>query len=126
MNIPTDLKYTESHEWVRREADGSLTVGITDFAQDALGDIVFVELPQVGKALTAGQDAAVVESVKAASDIYAPVAGTVLEVNQATADAPDSINTDAFAAWLFKLKPADAGAYDGLMDADAYGKSTGN
>ncbi len=126
MNIPTDLKYTESHEWVRREADGSLTVGITDFAQDALGDIVFVELPQVGKVLTAGQDAAVVESVKAASDIYAPVAGTVLEVNQATADAPDAINTDAFAAWLFKLQPADAGAYDALMDAAAYGKSTGN
>lgn len=126
MNIPTDLKYTESHEWVRREADGSLTVGITDFAQDALGDIVFVELPQVGKVLTAGQDAAVVESVKAASDIYAPVAGTVTEVNQATADAPDAINTDAFAAWLFKLQPADAGAYDALMDAAAYGKSTGN
>lgn len=126
MNIPTDLKYTESHEWVRREADGSLTVGITDFAQDALGDIVFVELPQVGKTLTAGQDAAVVESVKAASDIYAPVAGTVTEVNQATADAPDAINTDAFAAWLFKLQPADAGAYDALMDAAAYGKSTGN
>jgi glycine cleavage system H protein len=126
MNIPTDLKYTESHEWVRREADGTLTVGITDFAQDALGDIVFVELPQVGKTFTAGDDAAVVESVKAASDIYAPVSGTVTEVNQATADAPDSINTDAFAAWLFKLKPADAGAYDGLMDADAYGKSTGN
>lgn len=126
MNIPTDLKYTESHEWVRREADGSLTVGITDFAQDALGDIVFVELPQVGKVLTAGQDAAVVESVKAASDIYAPVAGTVTQVNQATADAPDAINTDAFAAWLFKLQPADAGAYDALMDAAAYGKSTGN
>ena len=126
MNIPTDLKYTESHEWVRREADGSLTVGITDFAQDALGDIVFVELPQVGKVLTAGQDAAVVESVKAASDIYAPVAGTVTEVNQATADAPDAINTDAFAAWLFKLQPADAGAYDALLDAAAYGKSTGN
>jgi glycine cleavage system H protein len=126
MNIPTDLKYTESHEWVRREADGTLTVGITDFAQDALGDIVFVELPQVGKTFTAGDDAAVVESVKAASDIYAPVGGTVTEVNQATADAPDSINTDAFAAWLFKLKPTDAGAYDALMDADAYGKSTGN
>jgi glycine cleavage system H protein len=126
MNIPTDLKYTESHEWVRREEDGTLTVGITEYAQDALGDIVFVELPQVGKTFTAGDDAAVVESVKAASDIYAPVGGTVTEVNQSTADAPDSINTDAFAAWLFKLKPTDAGAYDALMDADAYGKSTGN
>ena len=97
MNIPADLKYTESHEWVRPEADGTLTVGITEYAQDALGDIVFVELPQVGKTFTAGDDAAVVESVKAASDIYAPVSGTVIAVNQAVADAPDSINTDAYA-----------------------------
>ncbi|MET0982431.1 MAG: glycine cleavage system protein GcvH [Telluria sp.] len=126
MNIPTDLKYTESHEWVRLEADGTLTVGITEYAQDALGDIVFVELPQVGKTFTAGADAAVVESVKAASDIYAPVAGTVTAVNQPVADAPDSINADAFSAWLFKLKPADAGAINGLLDADAYGKATGN
>lgn len=126
MNIPTDLKYTESHEWVRLEADGTLTVGITEYAQDALGDIVFVELPQVGKTFTAGDDAAVVESVKAASDIYAPVGGTVTEVNQSVADAPDSINADAFGAWLFKLKPSDAGAINGLLDADAYGKATGN
>jgi glycine cleavage system H protein len=124
MNIPTDLKYTESHEWVRLEADGTLTVGITEYAQDALGDIVFVELPQVGKSFTAGDDAAVVESVKAASDIYAPVSGTVLEVNQSVADAPDSINQDAFGAWLFKLKPNDASAINGLLDADAYGKTT--
>ncbi|MDB5791505.1 MAG: glycine cleavage system protein [Massilia sp.] len=126
MNIPTDLKYTESHEWVRLEADGTLTVGITEYAQDALGDIVFVDLPPVGKTFTAGADAAVVESVKAASDIYAPVAGTVTEVNQPVADAPDSINADAFSAWLFKLKPSDANAINGLMDADAYGKTTGN
>ncbi|MGJ9416775.1 glycine cleavage system protein GcvH [Massilia sp. CMS3.1] len=126
MNIPTDLKYTESHEWVRLETDGTLTVGITEYAQDALGDIVFVELPQVGKTLTAGQDAAVVESVKAASDIYAPVAGSVVAVNQPVADAPDSINEDAFSAWLFKLQPTDANAINGLLDADAYGKSTGN
>ncbi|MFC5460903.1 glycine cleavage system protein GcvH [Massilia niabensis] len=126
MNIPTDLKYTESHEWVRLEADGTLTVGITEYAQDALGDIVFVELPQVGKTFTAGADAAVVESVKAASDIYSPVAGTVTEVNQPVADAPDSINADAFSAWLFKLKPSDAGAINGLLDADAYAKATGN
>lgn len=125
MNIPTDLKYTESHEWVRLEADGTLTVGITEYAQDALGDIVFVELPQVGKSFTAGDDAAVVESVKAASDIYAPVGGTVTEVNQSVADAPDSINADAFGAWLFKLKPNDANAINGLLDADAYGKTTG-
>ena len=124
MNIPADLKYTESHEWVRVEADGTLTIGITEFAQDALGDIVFVELPQVGKTFTAGDDAAVVESVKAASDIYAPVSGTVTEVNQAVADAPDSINSDAYGAWMFKIKPADPSAVDGLLDAAAYGKAT--
>ena len=124
MNIPADLKYTESHEWVRIETDGTLTVGITEYAQDALGDIVFVELPKVGKQFTAGDDAAVVESVKAASDIYAPVSGEVVEVNQAVADAPDSINSDAYSAWLFKLKPSDANATAGLLDADAYGKAT--
>ncbi|HEX8613478.1 MAG TPA: glycine cleavage system protein GcvH [Telluria sp.] len=124
MNIPADLKYTESHEWVRAEADGTLTVGITEYAQDALGDIVFVELPKVGKVFTAGDDAAVVESVKAASDIYSPVSGECIAVNDAVADAPDSINTDAYAAWLFKLKPSDAGAIDGLLDAAAYGKAT--
>ncbi|MDQ2823456.1 MAG: glycine cleavage system protein GcvH [Pseudomonadota bacterium] len=124
MNIPADLKYTESHEWVRTETDGTLTVGITEYAQDALGDIVFVELPKVGKQFTAGDDAAVVESVKAASDIYSPVSGEVVEVNQAVADAPDSINSDAYSAWLFKLKPADANATAGLLDADGYGKAT--
>lgn len=126
MNIPADLKYTESHEWVRVEADGTLTVGITEYAQDALGDIVFVELPQVGKTFTAGDDAAVVESVKAASDIYAPVSGTVTAVNQAVADAPDSINSDAYGSWMFKLKPADPAAVNGLLDAAAYGKATEN
>jgi glycine cleavage system H protein len=124
MNIPADLKYTESHEWVRQEADGSVTVGITEFAQDALGDIVFVELPKVGKSFGAGDDAAVVESVKAASDIYAPLAGTILAVNDAVVAAPESINADAYGAWLFKLKPSDAGAINGLLDAAAYGKTT--
>jgi glycine cleavage system H protein len=124
MNIPADLKYTESHEWVRAEADGTLTVGITEFAQDALGDIVFVELPKVGQNYDAGSDAAVVESVKAASDIYAPVAGEVVAVNDDVASAPESINSDAYAAWLFKIKPADAGAINGLLDAAAYGKAT--
>ena len=124
MNIPAELKYTESHEWVRAEADGTVTVGITEYAQDALGDIVFVELPTVGKTYGAGDDAAVVESVKAASDIYAPVAGEVIEVNTAVSDAPDAINTDAYSAWLFKIKPADAGALNGLLDAAAYGKAT--
>jgi glycine cleavage system H protein len=124
MNIPADLKYTESHEWVRAEADGTITVGITEFAQDALGDIVFVELPKVGKTYSAGDDAAVVESVKAASDIYAPVSGEVTAVNEAVAASPESINADAYSAWLFKLKPSDAGAINGLLDADAYGKAT--
>lgn len=124
MNIPAELKYTESHEWVRAEADGTFTVGITEYAQDALGDIVFVELPKVGKALTAGDDAAVVESVKAASDIYAPVSGEVVAVNTAVADAPDSINADAYSAWLFKLKPSDPNSFNGLLDAAAYGKNT--
>jgi glycine cleavage system H protein len=124
MNIPADLKYTESHEWVRAEADGTVTVGITEYAQDALGDIVFVELPKVGKSYTAGDDAAVVESVKAASDIYAPVSGEVVAVNEDVANAPESINANAYAAWLFKIKPADASAIDGLLDAAAYGKAT--
>ena len=125
MNIPAELKYTESHEWVRAEADGTVTVGITEYAQDALGDIVFVELPKVGKSYSAGDDAAVVESVKAASDIYAPVSGEVVAVNDAVADAPDSINADAYSAWLFKLKPGDPNAINGLLDAGAYGKATG-
>jgi len=124
MNIPADLKYTDSHEWVRAEEDGALTVGITDYAQEALGDIVFVELPQVGRSLTAGDPVAVVESVKAASDIYAPVSGTVVAVNQPVADAPDSINSDAYGAWLFKLQPIDPNAINGLLDAAAYGKTT--
>jgi len=124
MNIPADLKYTASHEWVRKEADGTVTVGITEFAQDALGDIVFVEVPKVGTTYGAGDDAAVVESVKAASDIYAPVAGEVIAVNDAVVDAPESINTDAYSAWLFKIKPSDAAAVDALLDAAAYGKTT--
>ena len=124
MNIPADLKYTESHEWVRAEADGTYTVGITEYAQDALGDIVFVELPKVGKSYTAGDDAAVVESVKAASDIYAPVSGEVVAVNEAVAASPESINSNAYSAWLFKLKPSDPNSINGLLDADAYGKNT--
>ena len=124
MNIPAELKYTESHEWIRAEADGTITVGITEYAQDALGDIVFVELPKVGKSFTAGDDAAVVESVKAASDIYAPVSGEVVAVNDTVADAPESINADAYGAWLFKLRPSDAGAINALLDAAGYGKAT--
>ena len=125
MNIPADLKYTASHEWVRLEGDGTVTVGITEYAQDALGDIVFVELPSVGNTYGAGDDAAVVESVKAASDIYAPIAGEVVAVNDDVVNAPESINTDAYANWLFKIKPADVASLDGLLDAAAYGAATG-
>ena len=117
---PSNLKYTKSHEWVRVEADGTLTVGITEHAQEALGDLVFIELPAVGKELAAGTEAAVVESVKAAADVYAPVSGIVCAVNSAVVDAPESLNADAWSAWLFKLQPADAAAVDALLDADAY------
>jgi glycine cleavage system H protein len=120
MSMPADLKYTESHEWVRREADGTLTVGITEFAQEALGDMVFVELPEVGRTLAKGEACAVVESVKAASDVYAPVAGTVTAVNSALTEKPELVNTSAFEAWMFKLKPANAADVDALLDAAAY------
>lgn len=122
MNVPANLKYTKSHEWARLEADGTVTVGITDHAQEALGDIVFLELPQAGRTVKAGEECAVVESVKAASDIYAPIAGEVIESNDAAVDAPESVNQDAHAAWLFKLKPANAADLDGLLDAAAYEK----
>ena len=122
MNIPANLKYTQSHEWIRLEADGTISVGITDHAQEALGDIVFLELPDLGSTLAAGKECAVVESVKAASDIYAPLAGEVIARNDAAVDAPESVNQDAYAAWLFKMKPANAADLDGLLDAAAYAK----
>lgn len=118
--IVPELKYTKSHEWVRVDADGSVTVGITDHAQDLLGDLVFVELPEVGKQLAAEQEAAVVESVKAAADVYAPVAGVVTEANTAVVDAPELVNQDAYANWLFKMTPANAADLQGLLDATAY------
>jgi glycine cleavage system H protein len=120
MNVPANLKYTKSHEWVRVESDGTLTVGITDHAQELLGDLVFVDLPDIGKTLAAEQEAAVVESVKAASDVYAPLAGSILDVNTAVADKPELINQDAYAAWLFRMKPADIGDLTALLDAAAY------
>jgi glycine cleavage system H protein len=123
MNIPADLRYAKTHEWVRRENDGSITVGITDHAQELLGDLVFIELPEVGKTLAGGEQVAVVESVKAASDIYAPVAGTVSAVNQVAADAPESVNNDAYGAWLFRMTPANAADIDALLDADGYRQS---
>ena len=123
MNIPPSLKYTKSYEWVRLEADGSVTIGITDHAQELLGDLVFVELPEVGKELAAGQEAAVVESVKAASDVYAPIAGIVAAVNGSVPDAPESVNQDAYAAWLFRLTPANTADLDALLDAEDYAAS---
>jgi len=120
MNVPANLKYTKSHEWVRAEADGTITVGITEHAQELLGDLVFIELPAVGKEFSAEQEAVVVESVKAAADVYAPVNGVVTEVNPAVVDAPESINQDAYASWLFKMKPANAADVDALLDAAAY------
>ena len=120
MNVPANLKYTASHEWIRAEADGTITVGITEHAQELLGDLVFVELPEVGKKLAAEQEAAVVESVKAASDVYAPVAGTISEINPAVVDAPELVNQDAYAAWLFKMTPDNKADLDALLDAAAY------
>ncbi|WP_288450224.1 glycine cleavage system protein GcvH [uncultured Pseudomonas sp.] len=118
--IPADLRYAASHEWARLEADGSVTVGISDHAQEALGDVVFIELPDVGKTLAAGDQAGVVESVKAASDIYAPVGGEVIAVNEALADAPEQVNGEPYGAWFFKLKPQDAAELDKLLNADGY------
>jgi glycine cleavage system H protein len=120
MNIPANLRYTSSHEWIRKEADGTLTIGITDHAQAALGDLVFIELPKVGRTLAAGEACAVVESVKAASDVYAPVAGEVTGNNDEAVATPEAVNTDAYAAWLYKLKPTDPKAVDALMDARGY------
>ena len=120
MNIPANLKYTQSHEWAKLEADGTVTVGITDHAQEALGDIVFLELPQAGRTVKAGEECAVVESVKAASDIYAPVAGEVIARNEDATNAPESVNRDAYATWLFRLKPTNATDLDGLLDAAGY------
>jgi len=120
-NVPSELRYTKTHEWVRTEADGSLTVGITDHAQDLLGDMVFIELPEVGSTYTSGEECAVVESVKAASDVYSPVAGEVVAVNDGLTDAPETVNQDAYdAGWMFKITPEDEGEVEELMDAEAY------
>jgi glycine cleavage system H protein len=122
MSIPADLKYTDSHEWVRLDADGNATVGITHHAQDLLGDLVFVEPPKIGRKLRKGEECGVVESVKAASDIYAPIGGEVVAVNAELETAPEKINQGAYQAWMFKLKPADAAEMASLLDAAAYQK----
>lgn len=120
MNTPEQLKYTETHEWVGSEADGTLAIGITDHAQEVLGDIVFLELPPVGKHFAQGEPCAVIESVKAAADINMPVAGVVVAANDALAKAPQQVNADTYAAWMFRIKPDNAADIGALMDAAAY------
>lgn len=119
--IPNDLKYSSTHEWARREADGSITVGITEHAQCLLGDIVFVELPEVGQTLKSGQETGVIESVKAASDLYSPLSGEILEVNETLSSHPALVNEDPYEeGWLFKLSPSDETQWDDLMDSESY------
>lgn len=120
MNTPTHLKYAASHEWSKTESDGTITVGITDHAQEALGDIVFIELPAIGRMLKAGEECAVVESVKAASDIYAPISGEVIAINQVVIDAPESVNSAPYDNWLFRIKSANPDELSALLDADGY------
>lgn len=121
-NIPSDLKYTSSHEWVRVEDDGSVTVGITDHAQEALGDVVYVELPEIDSEVGIDDEIAVVESVKAASDIYAPISGTIIAINEALEDAPETINSAPYdEGWMFKMMPSELGELDNLLDAESYG-----
>ncbi len=122
MNIPGDLKYTATHEWIRANADGTVSVGITHHAQDRLGDLVFVENPPVGKVVSKDAECGVVESVKAASDIYAPVSGEVVAVNDELGSSPEKINQDAYAAWMFKLRPTNPAELGELLDAAAYQK----
>jgi glycine cleavage system H protein len=122
MSIPADLKYTDSHEWIRLEPEGSATVGITHHAQDLLGDLVFVENPAPGRKLRKGEECGVVESVKAASDIYAPVSGEIVGTNAELETAPERINQDPYSAWMFRMKPSDTGELAGLLDAEGYRK----
>jgi glycine cleavage system H protein len=120
MSNPSDLKYTASHEWVKTEADGTVTIGITQHAQELLGDMVFVEAPTVGRKLKSREECAVVESVKAAADVYAPIAGEVIAANGDLDSSPELINSDPFSTWLFKMKPDNAADVDALMDVTAY------
>jgi glycine cleavage system H protein len=125
MTIPNNLKYNESHEWFLDNGDGTATIGITEYAQDALGDVVFVELPKVGRVLKAKETFGVVESVKAASDLYSPISGEVIEVNKALEQSPETINTSPFEnGWVIKLKISDAGEAASLLDAAGYAKVT--
>lgn len=123
-NIPSELKYVASHEWLKREDDGTITVGITDHAQDLLGDVVFVELPEIGRSVSADEEIAVVESVKAASDVYAPISGEIIAINEALVDNPELANEDPYGqAWFFKIKPENDSDFDDLMNSDEYQNS---
>jgi glycine cleavage system H protein len=122
MNTPENLRYTEAHEWVRQESDGTVTVGITDHAQDQLGDVVFVQNPDTGRRVTKGEECGVIESVKAAADVYAPLSGEIVAANPELAETPEKINQDPYAAWLFRIKPSDSGELTALLDAAAYEK----
>ncbi|MFU2329440.1 glycine cleavage system protein GcvH [Pseudomonas sp. NFX98] len=124
-DIPAELRFAESHEWARLEADGTVTVGISDHAQEALGDVVFVELTEVGKTFAAGDQSGVVESVKAASDIYAPISGEVIAINEDLSGSPELLNSDPYGAWIFKLKPSDKAELDKLLDAAGYKAAIG-
>lgn len=119
-DIPSELKYVASHEWVRDEGDGTVTIGVTDFAQEQLGDVVFVELPEVGTTYGAEDEFGVIESVKAASDLYAPVSGEVIEVNDDLDDDPELVNSDPYGAWICRMRLSDAAEMDGLLDAEGY------
>lgn len=126
MNAPAELKYTATHQWVRMEADGTATVGITDHAQEQLGDVVFVQQPEIGRQVRRGENCAVVESVKAASDIPAPLSGEIVAINPVLNDAPEKVNADPYGAWLFRMKPGDRSEAGGLLDAAAYQKALSN
>ncbi|MFM2480328.1 glycine cleavage system protein GcvH [Celerinatantimonas sp. YJH-8] len=120
-NTPSDLKFTNTHEWVRAEGDGVYTIGISDHAQELLGDMVFIDLPDVGDAVSGGDDCAVAESVKAASDIYSPITGEVVAINEELEDSPELVNSDPYSeGWLFQVKTSDSAEYDDLLDANAY------
>ncbi len=123
-NIPSELKYATSHEWIRNEGDGNYTVGISEHAQELLGDMVFVDLPDVGDEVDAGEDCAVAESVKAASDIYAPITGEIVAINEELEDAPEQVNADSYGdGWLFRIKASDESELDNLLDAEGYENS---
>ena len=123
MNLPQELKYTATHQWVRLESDGTATVGITDYAQEQLGDVVFVQHPEIGRKVKRGENCAVVESVKAASDIPAPLSGEIIDVNAAAAAAPEKLNQDPYAAWLFRVRIGDPSEIGTLLDAAAYSRT---